>query len=309
MTLRAPIRAADVRAGTVRRPERTLEALLYPARFEAFVGVDGPGHFDAAWRDETARPWLLANLAHAAYHSPARLRRWIDGLGVRTCRIYDRHGARGYLAVWDDKAVLVFRGTEIDESPTRRSRARSTIHRGFERLFGIPLSSWSTALLAGDVLVDLAITKSRLGEARVHAGFLRQLRKVWGHGSEPDTVAHDLAHLVNGVPLWITGHSLGGALATIAGMLHAGSQVVTFGEPKVGRDVHLCLPTERHQRIINGNDPVPRLPPRWLGYQHHGRVSLIRDPDGPNMVVDHAIVGHTQLLAPPELGRVVRRLG
>jgi hypothetical protein len=124
------------------------------------------------------------------------------------------------------------------------------------------------------------------------------------------TVAHDLDELVDGVPLWITGHSLGGALATIAGMLlHAGAQVVTFGEPKVGRDVHLCLPAGRHRRIINGNGPVPPLPPRWLGYQHHGEVSLIRDPDGPNVLVDHAIVGHTQLLAPPELGHVVERLG
>jgi hypothetical protein len=200
MILRASNRADAGRAGTARRLERTFETLLYPARFEAFIGVDGPGHFGATWRDETARRWLLANMAHAAYHSPARLRRWIDDLGAHTCRIYDRDGALGYLAVWDDKAVLVFRGTEIDESPTRRSRARSTIHRGFERLFGMPLSSWSTALLAGDVLVDLAITRSRLGETRVHAGFLRQLRKVWGHSNEPDTVAHDLAHLMNGAP-------------------------------------------------------------------------------------------------------------
>lgn len=307
MMLRPRLRAAG-RANAVRRPERTLDAVLYPARFEPFVGVDGPAHFDDAWQDTAQRPWLLANLAHAAYHSPVRLRRWIEALGARACRVYDRRGARGYLAVWEDKAVLVFRGTEIDEPPSRRSAPRAAIHRGFERLFGIQLSSWSTALLAGDVLVDLSITRSSLGRARVHAGFLRQLRKVWGRSTDSGTVAHDLANLVDGVPLWITGHSLGGALATIAGMLHDGARVVTFGEPKVGRDVHLQLPAERHWRIINGKDPIPQMPPRWLGYQHHGQIRLIRDPDGPNLVVDHAIVGHTQLLAPPEVGRVVRRL-
>lgn len=89
-------------------------------------------------------------------------------------------------------------------------------------------------------------------------------------------------------PLWITGHSLGGALAIllalklsqISGSKLAG--VVTFGQPKVG-DVQLSqaitaqlLPFYR--RYVNQRDIVPKLPP-LPDYRHSGQLYYFDDLD------------------------------
>src|SRR5262249_44300729 len=70
-------------------------------------------------------------------------------------------------------------------------------------------------------------------------------------------------------PLWITGHSLGGALAHLAAWLFlrrtvAVHQVYTYGAPMVGNeDVAKAFDREfpdQIYRYINGADPIPRLP-------------------------------------------------
>lgn len=76
----------------------------------------------------------------------------------------------------------------------------------------------------------------------VHDGFARALERVW-----PD-VAAELADL--DVPAFVTGHSLGGALATLAAARHAFAAA----------------------RVVNGRDLVPAVPPRRLGYVHGGEL-------------------------------------
>ncbi|KAF2706170.1 alpha/beta-hydrolase [Pleomassaria siparia CBS 279.74] len=73
-----------------------------------------------------------------------------------------------------------------------------------------------------------------------------------------------------------TGHSLGGALATIAaGVLRKQGVVTdlyTYGAPKVGKkafaDVLADGKTGENFRVTHLNDPVSRLPPDWLGFKH-----------------------------------------
>lgn len=73
-----------------------------------------------------------------------------------------------------------------------------------------------------------------------------------------------------------TGHSLGGALATIAaGVLRSRgirTDLYTYGAPKVGLSglAQYLTSTSLGEtfRVTHKDDPVPRLPPALLGYRH-----------------------------------------
>jgi len=75
-----------------------------------------------------------------------------------------------------------------------------------------------------------------------------------------------LDHLkdLKSLPLYVTGHSLGGALATIATWYLPGEELAacyTFGAPRCGdRNMQARYRTPIY-RIVNGADPVPFIPP------------------------------------------------
>ncbi|MEZ5941097.1 MAG: trypsin-like peptidase domain-containing protein [Planctomycetaceae bacterium] len=77
------------------------------------------------------------------------------------------------------------------------------------------------------------------------------------------------------LPIVLTGHSLGGALATIASAEWNSSvqAVYTFGQPAVGkRDFQEFVGTTlgaKFSRMVNDNDIVPQVPP---GYRHVGKL-------------------------------------
>jgi triacylglycerol lipase len=103
--------------------------------------------------------------------------------------------------------------------------------------------------------------EGRLG-ARVHQGFARAIDAVWN-----DLFALLRQLWVNGQTFWITGHSLGGALATLtARWLSAAWKpygVYTFGQPRVGDADFAEGYTENHHRFVNNRDIVPTVPPRF----------------------------------------------
>ena len=81
--------------------------------------------------------------------------------------------------------------------------------------------------------------------------------------------------------LVITGHSLGGATATlIADLLwESGNKniaLVTAGSPRPGgRSLRGRLTGLEHHRFVHGNDIVPGTPPRLVGFVHtHPRTYL-----------------------------------
>ena len=81
--------------------------------------------------------------------------------------------------------------------------------------------------------------------------------------------------------LIITGHSLGGATATlIADLLwESGNKnvaIVTAGSPRPGgRRLKRRLKDIEHLRFVHGNDIVPGTPPRLAGFVHtHPRIYL-----------------------------------
>ena len=66
-------------------------------------------------------------------------------------------------------------------------------------------------------------------------------------------------------PLFITGHSLGGALATVATKKlkykHGIAECYTFGSPRVGNEKWVCTIKTPIYGLVNSADPVTILPP------------------------------------------------
>ena len=113
--------------------------------------------------------------------------------------------------------------------------------------------------------------------ALIHAGFLEDFTAI------AEAVIEQIQDCLAKHPhaqLYVTGHSLGGALA-ILGALEFHRQkltvagVYTFGQPRVGnslfRVIHDLALRAVTYRIVNQNDLVPRTPGWLLGYRHCGQ--------------------------------------
>lgn len=130
-------------------------------------------------------------------------------------------------------------------------------------------------------------TEVRYGN--VHRGFKGATEALWGRmrpvirrerrRTRDDGTRYD-------VPLWFTGHSLGGAMVTIAvsELLWADESfqgAYTFGQPRVGdRDFARKFNVEcagRYHRFQNNNDIVTRIPARAMGYSHVGSFLYITE--------------------------------
>ena len=264
---------------------KTLRAVFHPEEFEPFPGLTDAAEFGRMWAEN--RACVLANLAHAAYLDKAPLTEVIRKIGAPCPELYNRHGAQAFLVVWHDMAVLSFRGSEPSEG--------SPAEDGGSGRKGLSLWACLSGAFHNDVVADLRFRKVALEGtpgAKIHRGFLREIDKLW----EP-LILKDLGQIA-GIPVWVTGHSLGAAMATLAAMRHPFEGVVTFGSPRVGRGLDGAFQASGHRRFVNGSDPVPRLPPKLFGYRHHAPATRIGDPDGgSDFRYDHSIVYYTENLA------------
>jgi len=115
------------------------------------------------------------------------------------------------------------------------------------------------------------------GKGNVHLGFKSALDSVW------DVIEKRLSAIV--YPVFFTGHSLGGALATLAAArvlqnpsLQSPAAVYTFGSPRVGDDAFgRTFENLFHCRVVNDSDVVPTVPPAFSlplfpVYQHTGEM-------------------------------------
>ncbi|MCW7986415.1 lipase [Streptomyces platensis subsp. clarensis] len=105
------------------------------------------------------------------------------------------------------------------------------------------------------------------GRGYVHYGFGEALEAVW-----PQVRAAVDAFRDNRQTVWFTGHSLGGALAMLAGARlrfeepHVTANgVYTFGQPRtcdrqLSKEFNTAF-SDRMYRFVNNNDIVPQLPP------------------------------------------------
>lgn len=208
--------------------------------------VTGDGRFDI----EAAR--FLARLSRAAYRSPAEFSEAIRRVARRVQSVeyiasplgFLGYDTQAYLVNFGPAAVLVFRGTERNH--------------------------W-------DILTDLKIRKRELtgikSGGRVHRGFQAAHKSVW-----PEIV-EQLRALPG--PVYVAGHSLGGALAILSAQRYRFAAAYTFGAPRVGdKEFARYAGPPGHYRIDNGIDIVPKLPLLVMGYKHSGHWCYIASGGG-----------------------------
>ena len=128
---------------------------------------------------------------------------------------------------------------------------------------------------AADIKADIRAIPTIIGpestNIKVHSGFYDAFHMV------KSDISTDLSsEKYRNLPLYITGHSLGGALAIVATYFLSSDQIAacyTFGGPRVGNlDFGQSIKPPIY-RIINAADLVPRLPP---SYFIEGLTLLIR---------------------------------
>ena len=115
-----------------------------------------------------------------------------------------------------------------------------------------------------------------------HRGFYQSVMDVW-EPIEAEVLAYQE---VKRRPVWFTGHSLGGAMATVAAAIYIHddrpfSGVYTFGQPRcMDRETSRTFNMEakgRFFRFQNNNDIVTRVPARLMGYSHVGNCIYISE--------------------------------
>lgn len=185
---------------------------------------------------------------------------------------------QGYIAADKEKIILAFRGSE---GP------------GTGKSF---VKDWSS-----DAVIQQADFQKYFSSApaigSIHAGFGKALRDNW------TKVAARLAKTRSKYPeasLWITGHSLGGALAVLASACcyydtqHQSpvAGCYTFGQPRVGdlvfRSFYESALGSRTYFVVNNGDIVTRIPPRsidcmpGLNYATTGRLVFLSGDSATN---------------------------
>ena len=176
-----------------------------------------------------------------------------------------------------------------------------------------------------DIFKDLDIFKSKLtnygfqeGWGYAHRGFVTALQSVDDTDST-SLLTNKIRQLTGNDPkigVWITGHSLGGALATLmtARLLDRMDRgepftlrgMYTFGSPMVGNDEFrdkMAASARRHGvplvRFRNDQDAVTGIPGvmAFLNYHHVGRLALLgpggfATPDSDPALVDDRVSDH-----------------
>ena len=186
----------------------------------------------------------FAELAKAAYLDGEEAENAYKAFGYDVRVLIDIDGAQCHIIRKTDEniTVLCFRGTEPDE--------------------------------ISDILADLKAfpRRSMIDRGLVHRGFR----------GEVDKIRNEIQATLDSFPktkgrLFVCGHSLGGAMATLATsrLQHKVWALYTFGSPRVGTRRFIKNLYTKHFRVVNNNDIVTRVPPRLMFYRHHGELVYI----------------------------------
>jgi hypothetical protein len=190
--------------------------------------------------------------SQAAYFAPELIPSVvIDQWGFADYRRINSQYIQGFVAASEQFTLVAFRGSEVH------------------------VNNWQDNLDAGFV-------PGPFNEGdRLHRGFAQGLTYIL-----PEIHSRIDAFQRPGTPLFLTGHSLGAALATLtaASFYYEGRPVHSvygFGSPRVGcrhfRKSYTSRDQERTFRVVNQHDLIARIPPRFLRYRHVGLLRYLDD--------------------------------
>ena len=221
--------------------------------YEYFVGIEKYGFQFKATTFSLINAWWLAEVSTLVYADELFVRTRLKMAGLPEMTFFDKNGTQCVVANNDDFAIVAFRGSEI-------WKKRDT-----------PDPNEVFADLKADV--DIRLTDWAKG-GKVHRGFKEALDEVW-----PDLMPYIKGLDNKGCKIWITGHSLGGALATLCSDLLDNVQgTYTLGSPRVGNEDFSKHLRVKVYRIVNNNDIVSRTPTLFV-YVHVGELKFI-ESDG-----------------------------
>jgi len=195
---------------------------------------------------------LFAKMSNHCYSNTEFMRIKYEDYDVK---YYGNKGADAYVLEDDNDVIVVCRGTEVKQ--------------------------------IADVKADLSISRTSAIQGKIHIGFNHYVDKIWA-----GILTRGMDAKKNNKALWLTGHSLGAAMATIMAYRFATydlgptpSGLFTYGSPRVGNRKFInyfnTLPFEHH-RWVNDGDIVTKIPlvPFFYhcGTMHHinskGEVTL-----------------------------------
>lgn len=243
-----------------------------------------------AWDSEGPATWpaaeTLAVLSDVAYLPPVEAQKQFRELGFPEFMPIVAGSMIGYVISGEDVTVIVFRGTDFAE-----------------------VSDW---------IANLGRSATETPHGAIHSGFYDAY-----HSMKPQ-IDQILAERESG-HLWVTGHSLGGALALVCTYdLVENEQrdvngIITFGQPMVARrQLASYLDTMligRYARFVNGEDVVARIPPShapcgslvWFtedGVQRSKRRQAVYGAPGPEDVPPPADESEIEPLTDEEFERL-----
>jgi hypothetical protein len=218
--------------------------------YEYFQGKETyPFRADAEQFDFVNAWWLIES-ATLAYAEEEFVRPRFLSAGFSEVRYFTGNGTDCFVAHNDACIVVAFRGTE--------TRRRS----GVQDLQNIIVDIKTDC--------DILLIDDPHHHGKVHKGFLAALEQIWEELAQYLTSIHQAPRT-----LWMTGHSLGAALATLAADRYKQVQgLYTFGSPRVGNPEFKKHFRVRAFRVVNNGDLVTTVPPTGF-YEHVGELWYI----------------------------------
>jgi hypothetical protein len=186
---------------------------------------------------------------------------------------------QAYVATDDANIVVVFRGSE---GPNSIDGLKDWLLTNAVNFLILPTGKLADEFVAAGV------------GARFHQGFVGAITEIW----DPLFAEVEKEFKAADRPVWVTGHSLGGALALLCGWLLKRKfipihRITTFGAPMVGNAIVAeAFKREfpnRIARYVNAPDPVPLLPMMSLvanDYCHCEMLVPLGDAAAPGSAID-----------------------
>jgi len=231
-------------------PRITLKNLFPPYKdYNYFQGSEKLSFRFNATSFDLINAWWLAEASTLAYAEEDFVKPIFKAAGLPEVEFFEHQSTQCYVAHNDKFAIVAFRGSEI-----WKKKDTADLNEVFSDL-KTDINIWLTAWEQG---------------GKVHRGFKKALEEIWC-----DLFSHIGKLNEKGCKIWMTGHSLGAALATLsAGRFDAVQGVYTFGSPRVGNEAFKENFDTKIYRFVNNSDIVPRVPPPGK-YDHVGLLKFI----------------------------------